>query len=107
MSHTTVDSNRQDVLVEIVNAVFYKERAEREAIWPPEGSKEINISVLEGLELSAGDGSFKDGILTKADGTKLKIPHGTEQLTENRKNAAKTTRMTQKTNNRISSEEIR
>lgn len=108
MNQTTVDSKKNhDIPVEIVAADFHYEN-EKNFVFPPEESKEINISVLEGnIEIAVENGSFQNNILIKADGTKLSIPNGDKNLAENRKNAAKSERMVRGRNKTISSEEVR
>lgn len=107
MSQTTVDSNKNhDISVKLVGTDFHYE-PEKKLVFPPKG-KEFTHSVEkeeEFISIAVETGTLSKNVLTMADGTKLNIPNGSKQVEENRKNAAKSTRMQGK--KQTISEEVR
>lgn len=109
MNQTTVGSNKnQDISVKIVATDFHYEK-EKDLVFPPEGVEYHHSVKDEGNFIVAlvESGILSQDILTKADGTKVKIPNGSKQVAENRRNAAKSERMVHNRRGTISIEEAR
>lgn len=93
MSHTTVDSNKNNEIAFELGVANFLDDGEK-LTFPPVNLRKIGLSIAEGsMEIQTGDAKLIGDTLVISNGTKLDIPNGAKAIEENRKQAAKSERM--------------